>query len=382
MKKIFKKIFILVMAVVCVCSIQITVSAQPSIGNGSLGNIFEDWINSMLTNLNPNNTTAPSTENTTATTENPDNTTATTDPNAQVTDPINNSGTGTVASTTEPTVYYPPVTNNNPNNVNPVPQITTTEPAGDDEMSFTYDSSLSGLLEADSAAIIVQNPTETQYTLGGIVVNNNNTKSDIFSWQKIALIAAAGLFVVLSALVVALLIQRSKKDDDRKGSSGVSRNDYNSDVPSGPVAVEVMTAERIAELLGSAPGKRTNVDTTNFTSEDSAAAIKTAALMGQLNSYSDPLIRKYTEEPVRFSPLANVGTNGDVTGAEILQATDSMLDDITGNEKYAADTSGMYISTDNFEDLLEDTEIKICPECQGPVTSGDVFCHSCGAYVG
>ena len=380
MKKSFKKILILVMAVVCVCSIQITVSAQPSIGNGSLGNIFEDWINGMLTSLNPNNTTAPSTENTTATTENPDNTTATTDPNAQATDPINNSGTGTVASTTEPTVYYPPVTNN-PNTVNPVPQITTTEPAGDDEMSFTYDSSLSGLLEADSAAVIVQNPAETQYTLGGIVVNNNNTKNDVFSWQKIALIAAAGLFVVLSALVVALLIQRGKKDDDNKGS-GV-RTDYEADAPSGPVAVEVMTAERIAELLGSAPGKqRANVDTSNLTSEDSAAAIKTAALMGQLNSYSDPLIRKYTEEPVRFSPLANVGSNGDVTGAEILQATDSMLDDITGNEKYAADTSGLFISTDNFEDLLEDTEIKICPECQSPVTSGDVFCHTCGAYVG
>lgn len=379
MKKSLKKILILVMAVVCVCSIQITVSAQPSIGNGSLGNIFEDWINSMLTSLNPNNTTAPSTENTTATTD-PADTTATTDPNAQPTDPINNSGTGTVAPTTEPTVYYPPVTNNQ-NTGNPVTQITTTEPAGDDEMSFTYDSSLSGLLEADSAAIIVQNPAETQYTLGGIVVNNNNNKNDVFSWQKIALIAAAGLFVVLSALVVALLIQRSKKDDDNK-SSGI-RTDYESDTPSGPVAVEVMTAERIAELLGSAPGKqRANIDSGNLTSEDSAAAIKTAALMGQLNSYSDPLIRKYTEEPVRFSPLANVGSNGDVTGAEILQATDSMLDDITGNEKYAADTSGLYISTDNFEDLLEDTEIKICPECQSPVTSGDVFCHTCGAYVG
>ena len=377
MKKSFKKILILVMAVVCVCSIQITVSAQPSIGNGSLGNIFEDWINGMLTSLNPNNTTAPSTENTTATTDPADNTT--TDPNAQATDPINNSGTGTVASTTESTVYYPPV-NNTQTNTYPVPQITTTEPAGDDEMSFTYDSSLSGLLEADSAAVIVQNPAETQYTLGGIVVNNNNTKNDVFSWQKIALIAAAGLFVVLSALVVALLIQRSKKDDDK--GSGV-RTDYESDAPSGPVAVEVMTAERIAELLGSAPGKqRANIDSSNLTSEDSAAAIKTAALMGQLNSYSDPLIRKYTEEPVRFSPLANVGSNGDVTGAEILQATDSMLDDITGNEKYAADTSGLYISTDNFEDLLEDTEIKICPECQSPVTSGDVFCHTCGAYVG
>lgn len=381
MKKSLKRILIIVMAAVCVCSIHITVSAQPSIGNGGLGNIFGDWINSMLTGLNPNNTTAPSTENTTATTENPDNTTATTDPNAPMTDPINNSGTGTVPSSTEPTVYYPPANVTQNNNTYPVPQITTTEPAGDDEMSFTYDSSLSGLLESDSAAIIVQNPTETQYTLGGIVVNNGNNNDDIFSWQKIALIAAAGLFVVLAALVVALLIQRSKKDNDDRDSR--VRNDYDNDAPSGPVAVEVMTAERIAELLGSAPGKqRSDIDARNLSSEDSAAAIKAAALMGQLNSYSDPLIRKYTEEPVRISPLANVGANGEVTGAEILQATDSMLDDITGNEKYASDTSGLFMSADNFEDLLEDTEIKVCPECQSPVTSGDVFCHSCGAYVG
>lgn len=381
MKKSLRRILIVVMAVVCVCSIQITVSAQPGIGNGGLGDIFEDWINGMLTSLNPNNTTAPSTENTTITTENPDNTTATTDPNAPTTDPINNSGTGTVPSSTESTVNYPPV-NTTQNTVQPVTQITTTEPAGDEEMSFTYDSSLSGLLESDSAAIIVQNP-ETQYTLGGIVVNNNNNNNnDIFSWQKIALIAAAGLFVVLAALVVALLIQRSKKDNDDRDTR--VRTDNDSDVPSGPVAVEVMTAERIAELLGSAPGRRSNLDIHNpdLSSEDSAAAIKTAALMGQLNSYSDPLIRKYTEEPVRFSPLANVGSNGDITGAEILQATDSMLDDITGNEKYASDTSGLFVSTDNIEDLLEDTEIKICPECQSPVTSGDVFCHSCGAYVG
>lgn len=368
MKRILRRILIITMAVVCACSIQLNVSAAP------LEDMFGDIIKDILTSLNPNNTTNP--PDTTATTENPNNTT---DPTA-TTDPINNSGTGTVPSSTETTQ------DNNQNNYQPntMPtQLTTAEPAGDEEdSSFSYESSLSDLLEEDSAAIIVQTPTEN-FTIGGLVVNNGGG-NDGMEWQQIVLIAAAVLFVILAALIIALLVQRGKKsdDDDYNGISVDSTQD--SDVPSGPVPVEVVTPERIAELLGAAPGKKTSggVNLDGLSSDDSAAAIKTAALMGQLGSYSDPLIRKYTEEPVRISPISQMSTDGDVSAADILKATDSMLDDITGNERYAADTRGLDVPDADLDAMLSDTETRTCPECNAPVPSGDVFCHSCGAYVG
>ena len=382
MKKTFTRMLIVFVAVICAMSVQITVSAQTGIvDNGALGNMFGDLISQIVSGLNPdNNTTAENPENTTVA-PNPDNTT--TEPGSMSDNPVNNSGTGTIVTTTEPTVYYPPVTQAPQNTqTNVVPQITTTERAGDEEMSFTYDSSLSGLLEADSAAIIVQKPSET-YTLGGIIVDNGgNKKDDMFSWQKIALIAAAGLFVILAALVVALLIQRNTKKDNA-GSGGIG--DYNSaDDQSGPVAVEVMSAERIAELLGSSP-KRNGGSAAAFdglTGAESAAAIKTASLMGQLNSYSDPLIRKYTEEPVRFSPFSNPEPEAELSAAEILKATEAMLNEITGNEKYASDISGLSYFSESIDDILGESESKICPDCKKPVAEGDVFCHSCGAYVG
>lgn len=396
MKKTLKKILIVAVAVACAFSVHITVNAQAGIGdNTGLGNVFGDLIDQIINGLNPDSTTVNNPDNPSEADPNvpvvpnaPIDPNATTDPNAATAldttmDPVNNSGTGIVPSSSEQTVYYPPanttLNNNYNNNQYPVtPQLTTTEPSGDDEMSFTYDSSLSGLLEADSAAIIVQTPKEP-YTIGGIIENNGGNDDDDFSWQKIALIAAAGLFVILAALVVALLIQRSKKNNEDAYTE--VRMDYNSDEPSGPVAVEVMTSERIAELLGSASGRngRNNAEGSR---EDSAAAIRTAALMEQLtHSYSDPLIRKYTEEPVRISPLANISVDGDVSAADILEATNALLDDITGNEKYAADISGISVATDNIDDILNDTEVKFCQECQSPVKSGDVFCHSCGAYI-
>lgn len=375
MKRSLRKILIIAMAIVCACSIHITVSAQPSIGEG-LGNIFEDWINSMLTSLNPDNTTNQNPDDTTATTENPNNTT---DPNA-TTDPVNNSGTGTVPSSTETTLNNPQ--NNYQPNTLPT-QLTTEEPAGDEEdSSFSYESSLSDLLEEDSAAIIVQTPTEN-FTIGGLVVNNGGN-DDGFAWQQIVLIAAAVLFVILAALVIALLVQRGKKSDDKDYDGVRSDPDSETDTPTGPVPVEVVTPERIAELLGTAVAgqRRSGVSADGLTSEDSAAAIKAAALMGQLDSYSDPLIRKYTEEPVRFSPISQMNVDGDISAAEILEATDSMLDDITGNEKYASDTSGLDVPDAELDAILNDTKTKTCPECNAPVPSGDVFCHSCGAYVG
>lgn len=375
MKRILKRILIIAMAVVCVCSVQLTVSAAPSIGEG-LGGLFEDLINNMLTSLNPNNTTTQEDPNNTTTNNNPDNTT--TDPNAPTTSPINNSGTGTLPSSTEPTQSN---TNNYQPNTMPT-QLTTAEPAGDEEeSSFTYEGSLSDLLEEDTAAIIVQTPTEN-YTIGGLVVNNGGG-NDGLQWQQIVLIAAAVLFVILAALVIALLVQRGKKSDDSYG--GISTDsDTESDVPSGPVPVEVVTPERIAELLGAASGKQNGggMSLDGLSSDDSAAAIKAAALMGQLGSYSDPLIRKYTEEPVRISPISQMNIDGDISAADILEATDSMLDDITGNERYASDTRGMDVFDTELDSILNDTKTKTCPECNAPVPTGDVFCHSCGAYVG
>ena len=394
MKKTFRKMLIILIAVMCAMSVHITVSAQTGIvDNDALGNMFGDLINQIVSGLNPDNTT----------TENPDNDPTAEDSGNSVVEQESvqnevaddNTTTETAPATTETTTEYnPPVTTvpQITQNNNVVPQITTTESAGDSGMSFTYDSSLSGLLEADSAEVIIQKPSET-FTLGGVIVDNGGNKNnDVFSWQKIALIGAAGFFVVLAAFVVALLIQRSNKKDDEY--VGVSTDYIPDDRSSGPVEVEVMSAERIAELLGTAPRRHdnSNVNATanenstylyeSLSSEDSASAIKTAALMGQLNSYSDPLIRKYTEEPVRFSPLSSVSPDGEFSAAEILKATEAMLDDITGNEKFASDISGIGFSSESYDELLNDTEVKICPECQSPVTSGDVFCHSCGAYVG
>ena len=138
-----------------------------------------------------------------------------------------------------------------------------------------------------------------------------------------------------------------------------------------------MTAERIAELLGS--GR----NAAKYVSADNDSLYKNAALMEQLaQTYSDPLIRKYTDEPVRMSPIAKLNENEDISAADILKATESMLDDIAGKEKYASDISGVDFLDKNIDELLENTETKICPDCNSPVSSSDVFCHSCGAYVG
>lgn len=354
-------------------AIVFSLTMQFSVGAGAL-NILEDNVNKDLLQdlidkvLNQNQTT---TETTTA--QNDETTTLSGD-ETTTQDPVNSSGTGTLTTTTEPSTqgnqnnYYPNY-NYNPNYNNTTP---TTEPAGDEIESFSYESSLNELLESDSAAIIVQTPSEN-FTIGGLVVNDGND-DDGFTWQKAVLVAVAVLFVVLAALVAALLIQRSKKPEEIYIDT--SRDD-DSDIPDGPVAVEIMTQERIAELLGTASGKGAR-----YTVADSASAIKTAALMGQLDSYSDPLLRKYTDEPVRFSPVASIDPDGDVTAAQILEATASMLDDITGNEKYASDTSGMGIADEELDSILNDTEVRNCPECQSPIKSGDMFCHSCGAFVG
>lgn len=377
MKNCLKKIIICMMAVACACSVHISVNAAPSIGDTNL-DALKDYISSII---NRDNTTTAPQETTTV----PDPNT-TTDPNVTTTDPVNNMGTGTVPSSTTITTNYPTVA---PNNQEPVGELTTvphtTEPFGEEDSSY---GSLIGLLEQDSAAVIIQTPTES-FTLNAGLVVNNGGDDDGFTWQQAALIAAAVLFVILAALIGALLVQRSKRIKEEEEERR-RQNNMASSSSSAPVPVEVMTPERIAELLGSAVGGTRGgssasapLDMSNMTSEDSAAAIKAAILMGQLSqSYSDPLIRKYTEEPVMFSPVSKVNLDEGVTGAQILEATDSMLSDITGNEKYASDISGLHFSADDIDDILSDSNPKVCPECQNPVASGDVFCHSCGAYVG
>lgn len=366
MKKALKNILIVCVAAACALCMHLTVIAAP----GDLfGNVNIDDLQQMIQDLfNP--TTQPDENNTTAAPTTDPN--ATTDSNA-TTDPVNNSGTGTITTeTTESPNNYVPNNGGNTYPVQPQPQVT--EPAGDEEeTSFDYNGSLSDWLEADSAAVIVQQPGET-YTIGGLVMNNGgNNGNNGVSWQQIALIAVAVMFVILAALVVSLIIQK-KRNDANDDVTSVDENE-DDDAPKGPVEVEVMTSERIAELLGSAKKAQNGYGSEN--------SIRNAILLDQLTqSYSDPLIRKYTDEPVRMSPIASINENDDVSAADILKATESMLDDIAGNEKYAADISEVSFLDDNIDNILENTETKICPECNSPVSSSDVFCHSCGAYVG
>lgn len=385
MKKTLKKMIIITLALVCAFSVQISVSAETGNAFPSSWEDMSRWIQDFLSN----GTT------TTALAQDPETTTAqqnetTTDPNAASTvkDPVNSSGVGTVTTTTEPqaeptTAYpYASYTQSQAGNQQPTEistAVMTTLP--EENSSLSFEASLSDLFEQDSAAVIVQTPVEP-YTIGGLVVPNDQEK-DSFTWQTAALIAAAVLFVVLAALVVALLIQRSKraKEEER----GKVKTETSPSDTTGPVPVEVMTPERIAELLGSAAVKVKSGSDVPMTSEESAAAIRAAAVLGQLSGvYTDPLIRKYTEEPVRFSPTSGINLDADnVTGAQILEATASMFQDISDEEPYSP-AAGPSVSDDEIDHIPDNGEAapKICPECGKIVGEGDIFCHSCGAYVG
>lgn len=365
MNKYLKKILIVAVAVSCVIGIQLSV-------NASLAD-QAPWINDLINNFF--STTAQDPNNTTTTKE----TTTSSTGESTTADPVNNTGTGSLTTTTETTTYqYNPTYYYPSNGGYDLPtSVTTTEPSGDENNSLSFEASLSDLFEDDSAAVIVQPVTEP-FTIGGLIVNNGNENND-FTWQKAALVAVAVLFVVLIALIVALIIQRSKKSKDDE-YVGVQLNNSES---SGPVPVEVMSAERIAELLGTAAGKNVASGFSGMTSEESAAAIKTAALMGQLDSYSDPLIRKYTDEPVMISPSAAAALDlENATGADVLKATESMLDAIAEGEKYALDVSGYDVSDFDIENDSKSTVMRVCPDCGNSVPSDDVFCHNCGTYIG
>lgn len=379
MKKYLKKIVIIALAVVCAFSVQISVSAE----TGSwLPDDMYQWIQDFLNGMT---TTAPNQDPTTTTQPQPN---TTTDPNVSTTvkNPISDSGTGSITTTepiTDPTTYptmsYDPNQGGNSGST----EISTTAPEElpEENSSLSFEASLSDLFEQDSAAVIVQTPTEP-YTIGGLVVPNDQSK-DSFTWQTAALIAASVLFIVLAALVVALLIQR--------GRHGRENERYQNDVANAssgnpaPVPVEVMTPERIAELLGTAATKAKNGGNEPMSSEESAAAIRAAALLGQLSgTYSDPLIRKYTDEPVRFSPEPGFNLDADTaTGAQVLEATASMFRDLSEDE-ISPSAGEPEITDEEINRILDnsDAKPKICPECGRSVGTGDIFCHSCGAYVG
>lgn len=371
MKRNLHKILVAVITVFCVLSVQLSASAIDfNIGNLDLEDL-KDLIG-QLTTANPDNTTTTEAETTTdAHNEEPSN-------------PVNSSGTGVYGTTEAETTtvggyqdnnYYPTYNNNNNNNNGNFGNLyTTTEPAGDESTTLSFEASLSDIFEDDSAAIIVQTPTET-YTIGNLVVKNENEGNNEFTWQMGALMAAAVLLVVLIALIVALLIQNSKKKKKRRYYDSYPKNEESS----APVPVEVMTPERIAELLGSAAGRNVSNTYETMSSDETAAAIKAAALMGQLsNSYSDPLLRKYTDEPVMISQNGSPIPDADYASvADILKATDYIMDDIENadNVEEISETSG-------YTDEKTVATGRICPECGNDVPVDDIFCHECGTYIG
>lgn len=370
MKNNIRKILTVVIAVVCIFCVQISVSAI-EIGDNLNWDSVLDLIG-QLTAENPANTTTQ--EETTTSGE-------------DLSSPVSSTGSGTHSTEAQTTTQqeYPTYNNNNYTNVNnnngyTGNLYTTTEPSGDESTTLSFEASLSDIFEDDSAALIVQTPTET-YTIGSLVVKNDTDADDEFTWQMGALIAAAVLFVVLLALIVALIIQNSKKKKKRRYHDSYPKSEGGS----APVPVEIMTPERIAELLGSSSGRNFSGGDVNMgsyetmSSDETAAAIRAAALMGQLSdSYSDPLLKKYYDEPVMISSLGSSISDVDsVSVADILKATDYIVNDIE-----ASDGAGVPGVNINAPVVTASGVDRICPECGNDVPVDDVFCHNCGTYIG
>ena len=379
-----RRFFTVVLAFICILSVQVSVSA---INIGDIGEEIGKNLNldavldliGQLTSQNPENTTTTEAETTTEKKE-------------DVSDPVNSSGTGVHSTTASQTTtveyptgnYYPTLDNNANNNTtqnndnNYVNPFFTTEPAGDESTTLSFEASLSDIFEEDSANIIVQTPNET-FTIGNLVEKNENNTKDEFTWQMGALIAAAILFVILLALIAALVIQNSKKKKKRRYIDSYPVRSESA----APVSVEVMTPERIAELLGSTAGRKVSNDkVTNdyefMSSDETAAAIKAAALMGQLSgSYSDPILRKYTDEPVMISQNGSHIPDADYSSvADILKATDYIMEDIE-NESGMTDID-LSAKSDDYSLKIN----RICPDCGNKVPEEDIFCHNCGTYIG
>ncbi len=371
MKNNIRKMIIAVIAVMLALSVQITVGAI-DIGENLNWDSVLDLIG-QLTAINPDNTT------TTETTTKADN-------GEDSSNLVNNSGTGvhkptegeTTTAIQYPTGNYNPNNNSNNNNGgNNIGNIfNTTEPSGDESTTLSFEASLSDIFEEDSANLIIQTPTE-KYTIGNLV-EKNDPSNDGFTWQMGALIAAAVLLVILLALIVALIIQNSKKKKKHRHYDSYPKRDESS----APVPVEIMTPERIAELLGSTSGRNFAGNTNSYetmSSDETAAAIKAAALMGQLShSYSDPLLKRYADEPVLISPNGTAILDVDnASVADILKATDYIMDDIATDE----DVEVHSVSTPSATETSATTS-RICSECGNDVPVDDVFCHNCGNYIG
>lgn len=365
-----RQFFTIVIAFICILCVQVSVSAI-EIGDIKDNLNWEDVLDliGQLTAQNPENTTTTEAETTTGNNEDESN-------------PVNSSGTG-VHSTTEapttavteyPTFNHTGNNNSGDNGNNYVNPFFTTEPSGDESTTLSFEASLSDIFEDDSANIIVQTPDET-FTIGNLVEKNENNTENEFTWQMGALIAAAVLFVILLALIVALIIQNSKKKKKRRYEDSYPKREE----ASAPVSVEIMTPERIAELLGSTAGRNVSNDYEMMSSDETAAAIKAAALMGQLSgSYSDPLLRKYTDEPVMISPSNSPVPDIEYsTVADILKATDYIMDDIE-NESSGMTAVDMSVKTQDSSTSIN----RICPDCGNDVPEDDVFCHNCGTYIG
>ncbi|MBQ8210728.1 MAG: zinc ribbon domain-containing protein [Clostridia bacterium] len=372
MKRNLRKILIAVITVICALSVQVSVSALPDIDLGDMN--VEDILDLLgqLTATNPDNTTTTTTEAETTTQSRGED----------VSNPVNTSGSGSVTTTqTETTTgkdyenntYYPTYNNNGNSNNN---QLTTTEPSGDESTTLSFEASLSDIFEDDSAAVILQPSNET-FTIGNLVVNDGNDSDGEFTWQMGALIAAAVLFVVLLALIVALIMQNSKKKKKHRYHDSYPKGDSSY----APVPVEIMTPERIAELLGSTSGRNiSNNSYETMSSDETAAAIKAAVLMGQLSpSYSDPILRKYTDEPVMISPNSSPLEDIDSASvADILKATDYIMDDIE-NEEMSVEGDSQETDSQQNENAVNN---RICPDCGNDIPVDDVFCHNCGTYIG
>ncbi len=402
MKKCLKKTLIILTAILCAFSISILVSAaglkastKENALDGNLnGDEFRDWLDDLF---NGAPTTSPNNDSNGETTtssqnNNPTNTTAASPSNTtSPPPPLTGSWTAPATTypyqnyyTTAPSYYYPQVVDPN---AAATGALTTTVEATTlpgvvvpEEESSSKLGSLSDLFEDDTVAALVEKPTEP-YTIPGPLVVQNAEEGG-FTWQKAALVGALVLFVVLASLIVALIIQRNK--NSKRDEKDVLDDDFSSKDKE-PVPVEVMSRDRIAELLGIAPASSQSGDV-NISSADSAAAIKVAAMMDKLaGSYNDPLLKKYADESDIITGGASSLDENNVDASEILKATDSMLNEITGGEKYASDADGANTDSDNTESGSNESPLddeKYCPECHKPVSSEDVFCRSCGAYVG
>ena len=308
--------------------------------------------------LRPHETTTQQEEPTT----NPqDNTTL---PPDDTTAPIvTATGTGTVPYT-PPTAA--PYDNNNYytyQNPNTVPSLTTS-PHLTEATSFR--SSLSDLIERDSAAVVVS-PVTAGYTLRpGSVVQEENRGG--VTWQMAALIAAAVLFVILAALLIALYVQKRKIDRDGYGGSGPReyrpvRPVRSADGSLVPDREGTRTREPEYESDRRAPVYRG--DPGDVDPIGTAEAIRAAAIADTLSGL-DPLIRKYSDARAdRFEDEENM------TNEEILRATDDIIADIERQDRDREDVEA------RAEEMLGEGDVT-CPACGAVNPKRCMFCRECG----